>query len=335
MLLPVAILSYFGNTRNMLASNSGKIAILFGGSGFLGKHLAELLSKNGFRILIADLLKPNTLIGEFVECDVRQEINFSIDGKPDLVVNLAAVHRTPGHEDSEYYETNIGGASNIINWCNEVQAEYLVFISSIAVYGPSSELKSEKSIPTPVSAYGMSKLLAESICRSWQQEDPKMRNLIICRPAVIFGDGENGNFARMAKAISKGLFLIPGDRNIIKSCGYVKDLASSILFTFNNVRGCFLYNFSFATETTIGEISDAMAKIGDWRKPISISLQQVTRVLLRLPNPASAFGARISKLLLSTRIDPIELKSIGFEWKYGLDSSLQDWFFTSNFDIEK
>ena len=30
------------------------------------------------------------------------------------VFNFAAVHRTPGHEDHEYFETNINGAENVV-----------------------------------------------------------------------------------------------------------------------------------------------------------------------------------------------------------------------------
>ena len=56
-----------------------------------------------------------TLGSTFVECDVRKPIeNLPFEPTPeDVIFNFAAVHRTPGHEDIEYFETNIHGAEHV------------------------------------------------------------------------------------------------------------------------------------------------------------------------------------------------------------------------------
>ena len=82
-------------------------AIIFGSSGFIGKHLVEALDS---ACLCFDL---NTTFKESKFCDVREPINIKLKGDIDTIFNFAAVHTTPGHDYEEYFETNIKGAENI------------------------------------------------------------------------------------------------------------------------------------------------------------------------------------------------------------------------------
>lgn len=115
----------------------------------------------------------------------------------DIIFNFAAVHRTPGHEDYEYFETNIKRAENVTNFAVKYGIKKIVFTSSIAPYGAAEELKSETTLATPNTAYGISKLVAEKIHMIWQNGDIENRQLTIVRPGVVFGKGENGNFTRL------------------------------------------------------------------------------------------------------------------------------------------
>ena len=108
-----------------------KIAVLFGGNGFIGSYLAvELLQQNIVnKIVIADVsvntenwpqqLKAYMTNGfvELVTVDVRKPISDpALPEAAELIVNLAAVHREPGHEAHEYFETNLPGAENVCSW---------------------------------------------------------------------------------------------------------------------------------------------------------------------------------------------------------------------------
>ena len=317
----------------MPRSNSNQVVVVFGGSGFIGSRLISDLLINGFTVHVADINhcdNPNVI---FHSCDVRSEIQLELETTPDFVINLAAVHRTPGHETGEYYETNVAGALRISSWCDSMGVAKLLFTSSIAVYGPGADLKDESSLLKPVHAYGKSKILAEQIFENWQKIDEEKRTLIICRPAVIFGSGERGNYARMAKAIRRGLFFIPGDANLIKSSGYVGDLSRSILFTMDKVVGFQIYNFCFPTELSIKEITSTMATIGGWKRPKSLPLRPLVPLLKHLGYPLSHLGKRIEKLLLPTRISPKVLTDMKFNWQYDLNLSLSEWFDQSQFDI--
>jgi nucleoside-diphosphate-sugar epimerase len=81
----------------------------------------------------------------FVECDIRKPIE-SLPFTPtpeDVIFNFAAVHRTPGHPDKEYFETNIRGAENVCAFAEKYDIKQIVFTSSIAPYGAAEELKEE------------------------------------------------------------------------------------------------------------------------------------------------------------------------------------------------
>ena len=81
----------------------------------------------------------------------------------DVIFNFAAVHRTPGHEDHEYFETNIRGAENVVAFAEKWNIKKVVFTSSIAPYGAAEELKKETTLPTPNTA------ILHTVSLSWWQ----------------------------------------------------------------------------------------------------------------------------------------------------------------------
>ena len=168
----------------------------------------------------------------FIEYDIRKPIE-NLPFTPtedDVIFNFAAVHRTPGHEDHEYFETNIRGAENVVAFAEKWNIKKIVFTSSIAPYGAAEELKKETTLPTPNTAYGISKLIAEKIHEKWQNGDAAHRQLTIVRPGVVFGKGENGNFTRLYWAIRGHKFAYPGRKDTIKACIYVKELVRFLLW---------------------------------------------------------------------------------------------------------
>jgi GlcNAc-P-P-Und epimerase len=91
--------------------------VIFGGNGFIGNHFSHFLINSGIveRVFLFDL-KPtlseelgNAAV-ELICGDVRKRIDIESFPKDiSLIVNFAATHREPGHEDYEYFETNILG----------------------------------------------------------------------------------------------------------------------------------------------------------------------------------------------------------------------------------
>lgn len=314
-------------------------AVVFGGAGFIGTHLLRALKNSGkyAELVSADIVVPeNPVEGiDYKIADVRQKLPEDLCQYPDEIYNLAAVHRTPGHETHEYYETNVSGAVNICAFARSKQVRKIVFTSSIAVYGPDEAPKVETTRLAPQSAYGWSKMLAEQVQQSWQQEEDS-RKLVIARPAVVFGAGEKGNFTRLASALKKGFFLYPGRKDTVKACGYVGELIGTMEFMLKRNEALSLYNFCYPHAATIEEICQSFERVGGLSKPrgvVPLPLMKLASLPFEVLNAVGIKNginrARIQKLVVSTNIVPAKLAGVGYEFETNLDSALEDWQRTS------
>jgi nucleoside-diphosphate-sugar epimerase len=304
-------------------------ATVFGGSGFIGGHLVASLAGAGASVVVADLQPPDDLPAgaRFERVDVREPIELEPPGADLLVFNLAAVHRTPGHPDHEYFETNVAGARNVTEFCSRSSAGSLFFTSSISVYGPTEEPRVETSPPAPTSAYGKSKLEAEGVHRAWVEEGDD-RRLVVVRPAAVFGPGENGNFTRLARGLRKGFFLYPGRKDTLKACGYVDDLIGSLFFMWGAADPVVTYNYAYPEPPTLEAICEAFHEVGGLPAPRGVI---PTAPMLAVAHLLSAVGLktfdpeRVRKLVASTNIRAEELKRRDFPYETDLRSAIVRW----------
>jgi nucleoside-diphosphate-sugar epimerase len=313
----------------------GKRAVVFGGAGFVGQHLIASLLRRGYgEVTSVDIAPPRTPVpgARYVTHDVRQPIPGSVCTVPvDEVYNLAAVHRTPGHPDREYFDTNVAGAENVCQYCRITGVSRLVFTSSISVYGPAEEPKDEESVPAPVSAYGRSKLEAEAIHQAWAQED-SARCLVIVRPAVVFGPFENGNFTRLAQALKRRIFFYAGRRDTIKGCGSVDDLVGSMSFALGLKKPEFLYNYCYPELYTIQDICETFHSVAGLSRPLGTAPLWFLMAVGRLFELAAALGIktgihrdRVMKVVQSTHIVPKALVEAGYVYETDLTVGLRRW----------
>ncbi len=341
--------------RELIALGTMKTAetvVLFGGTGFIGTHLAQYLleQRAARKIVLADLAPPRnepwtallqeglrTGAVEFIASDVRQPIRDArLPASADLVVNLAAIHREPGHEAAEYFETNLRGAENVCAYASAARCRRMVFVSSIAPYGPSEERKDERSTPAPETPYGISKLEAEEIHRAWQAADAG-RRLVILRPGVVFGAGEGGNVTRLVRSLVKGYFAYMGNRQTRKAGGYVKELCRVVDFALEQQErtgeAVTLLNVGMSPPPTVEEYVDSIRRVaGIRRAPAAVPRWLLLGVSYPVDAVARAFGVRqavspvrVRKLFRSTDIDPRGLRELGYTWQYSLDEALRDW----------
>ena len=318
-----------------------KSIIIFGGSGFVGTHLARMIdqAKSYEKIYIADIKTPKETNGrcDYVPCDVRRPIDSSLfPEKPSRIVNLAAIHTSPGHPANEYFEANILGARNVCACAENLGVNRIFFTSSISVYGPGEDEKTEDSVQMPNIPYGSSKAIAEYIHREWFLRDEKKRMLTIIRPGVIFGRGEGGNFTRIANMLEKGFFPLPGRTDTVKACLYVKDICRFILQKVDepeDAAGFSCYNFCLPEKISSGAIVDAFKKALGYRAwtplvpffLISMAASILGALNVPIVRKMGMVPDRIVKLIRSTNISSRKLISSGFTFKYGLDEALKDW----------
>lgn len=306
--------------------------IIFGGCGFIGTHTANLLRKKypDAKIYIADLLADGTEYSQRV--DVRNPIEMQgAFGRDTLIFNFAAIHRTPGHPDHAYFETNIRGAENVCDFARRHGINNIVFTSSIAPYGAAEDLKTEDTLPTPNTPYGISKLVAEKIHREWAAEDSN-RRLSIVRPGIVFGTGENGNMTRLYRALKKHKFAYAGRKDTIKACVYVKDLVRVMLAMAESESAdrIQLHNCCYYPSFTIEQIANTMLKTTGMKRWIPFIPHKPMMVAATMCGLLGGLGlgicpARVKKLIISTNIDGQKLAK-NYPLSYSLENAFKDWF---------
>ena len=306
---------------------------MLGASGFIGTRLVRRLHTRGEPVTALDILPPRERLDsvDYQVADVRYPIAPEIGAGASILYNLAAVHRTPGHPDNEYYDTNVAGALNATAFAEACDIRTIVFTSSISVYGPCEQAVDETSPLHPVSSYGRSKRLAERIHRDWLERG-EGRRLVIVRPGVVFGPGEVGNYTRLARALRGGYFFFPGRRDTVKSGGFVDELLSTMDFALSRNERSILYNFAYPQPSTTEAIVDILGRIvGRKARPLTVPIAPLL-VAATAFEAANALGIkntihreRVIKLVMSTRITPGWLNASGYEFKSDLESALRQW----------
>ncbi|WP_454254275.1 NAD-dependent epimerase/dehydratase family protein [Pseudomonas sp. Marseille-Q8238] len=328
------------------------VAVIFGGTGFIGSFFARfLIDEQGFdKVYIVDhepleqkvsAFRLEMLSGsqkiEVIHGDVRRPIDWLPPETVDLIANFAAVHREPGHENFEYYETNLLGAENVCAWAEKVGCQRMIFTSSISPYGPSEEVKDERSLPTPTTAYGGSKLVAEKIHQIWQARGGGVRHLVIVRPGVVFGPGEGGNVSRLIKAVLHRYFFYMGNRATRKAGTYVKELCAAMWWVSQQqaVKGrqVDLFNMSMNPGPSIQEYVEVVCKVAGVKRSVpAVPYRLLLVVAYIIDAVARPLGVkhpfspvRIRKLVKSNNILPTYLAESGYPYQYTLESAFADW----------
>jgi nucleoside-diphosphate-sugar epimerase len=327
--------------------------IIFGGTGFIGISFAKYLLSLGYvkRIYLVDTVpieekvaqfKKKMILDEqkivFLNGDVRQSLSHLIvEGDIELIANFAAIHREPGHQDYEYFETNILGAENVCKFADRVSCKSIIFSSSISPYGVSESIKDESTLPIPVTAYGSSKLAAEKIHQIWQAKDVNNRYLVIVRPGVVFGPGEGGNVSRLIKAVIHRYFFFMGNKSTRKAGVYVKELCNAMWWVIQEQKKkgetVSLFNMSMNPGPSIGEYVKAICKAQGIKRHVPTvpykALMAIAYVIDAIARPLGIkhpfSPVRIRKLVRSNNIMPTYLIENGYQFQYSLDSAFADW----------
>lgn len=201
----------------------GKKICVTGASGFLGRHLLPLLEESGVEITC--LVRPTTdiagLPGQIINVDFHdiKSLKKALQGQ-EILIHLAAV--LFGYNFQHYLSENSLVAFNLAKAAENL--ERVLYISSLAAAGPEKNLpgKKENSTPAPVSAYGWSKLLCESI---FQKELDS--RVVIIRPPIIYGSGDKGMLP-VFRGLSRGFAVVPG-KSFPVSIIHAKDAGRAIL----------------------------------------------------------------------------------------------------------
>lgn len=309
-------------------------AIIFGGTGYIGSRLARRLREQGWRkVVLADIKPPQGQFDSNVEyrkCDVREVIVDQIGSlEAEWTFNFAAVHREPGHQFPEYFDTNIPGARNVCAYADLVRCRNILFTSSIAVYGEIHQQTDESRATYPDTGYGISKLCAELIHEAWRAKGVG-RRLIVVRPGVVYGPGDPGNILRLIRALQKRVFLMPGDGSVRKSYAYIYGLLDCFEFLMNRPEEYINCNYVERDTKTLRElVSDIKSVLGIggpvFRLPLPILIFLAKFIQFVTAGRSPIHPVRVVKASHSTHIVPGVLSGMGFEFQYEFLRSLRHW----------
>ena len=199
--------------------NNKSLVTIFGGSGFVGRHVVRALAKTGARIRVAvrrpDLaghLQPMGGVGQIhaVQANVRypESIARAVEGA-DAVVNLVGILAPTGKQGFD--DVHAEGARAIAEATRAAGIGTLIHMSAI---GADAQSKS---------SYARTKAAGETAVSQ------VMPDAIILRASVIFGPEDDfiNRFAAMAR-LSPALPLIGGGRTRFQPV-FVGDVAQAVV----------------------------------------------------------------------------------------------------------
>jgi len=155
-----------------------KKAVVTGGAGFIGSHLADELAKQGYHVVILDDLstgKKENIAGllsrdnvEFVEGSITNlSMLRKLFQRIDYIFHQAAIPSVLRSVENPQavHEVNLTGTLNVLLAAKDNGVKKVVYASSSSVYGDTPTLpKREDMIPNPQSPYAVTKLAGEYYC---------------------------------------------------------------------------------------------------------------------------------------------------------------------------
>jgi UDP-glucose 4-epimerase len=207
------------------------VVLVTGASGFVGRHVAPTLAREGWSVRRA-VRSPDGMDDEVVIESIGPETDWTaaLEGV-DAVVHLAARvhHKHEEHAVQLYRNVNIAGTLHLARCAATAGVRQFIFVSTVLVHGRSNEGRSpfsEDDILTPRGLYGMSKAAAEAGLRTLAR-DSEMKISVI-RPPLVYGAGAKGNFALLTRAVNLGMPLPFGAIHNHRAFLAVQNLSSFI-----------------------------------------------------------------------------------------------------------
>ncbi|MBI1911172.1 MAG: NAD-dependent epimerase/dehydratase family protein [Deltaproteobacteria bacterium] len=153
-------------------------ALVTGGAGFIGSHIAERLIKEGVDVSIIDDLSmgshnniPAKAVfheGSILDTSLMKK---ALDGVDVVFHNAARVSIRNSFDDIFYdTQTNVLGTVNLLKAAGKAKIKKFIYASSMAVYGSNAELPiKEDSVIAPISPYGVGKFAGEEYVRQMSE----------------------------------------------------------------------------------------------------------------------------------------------------------------------
>ena len=194
--------------------------LVTGATGFLGKYLIEELLESGYEV-VAQGRKENVLENLKEKYNI-EVLNTSLDDiaekkiNVDYVIHAAALSTVWGRW-KDFYNSNVVGTENVVNFCLNNNVKRLVYVSSPSIYSSKHDRFDIKEDDfdknNKLNFYIRSKILAEDLLH---KVDLSKLEVVIIRPRGLFGIGDTSLIPRLINANKKiGIPLFNGGKNVV------------------------------------------------------------------------------------------------------------------------
>jgi len=312
------------------------IALVTGGAGFIGSHIASALLASGARVRVLDDLSTGHRenideIGagvDFIEGSVADEklLGTALDGV-ELIFHEAAIPSVPRSVEAprQSHTASVDGTFSLLLAARDKKVRRVVYAASSSAYGDQPTLpKSEQMLPDPLSPYAVAKLVGEYYCqvftRVYGLETVSLRYFNVFGPRQDPGSQYSGVVSRFISS------LLSGEQPVIYGDG-----EQSRDFTYiDNV---------VAANLSAAEASGASGKVINVANGERITLNQLLAELKDLTGKhdvtAQYLEPRVGDVRHSLADIAMARQLLGYESKVGLREGLQttiDWWKSSRFN---
>jgi UDP-glucose 4-epimerase len=204
-------------------------ALVTGGAGFIGSHIAAALMAHGARVRVLDDLSTGHRenleeIGgdlEFIEGSVADEelLRKVLDGV-EVVFHEAAIPSVPRSVEAprQTHVASVDGTFSLLVAARDAGVRRVVYAASSSAYGDQPTLpKVEQMLPDPLSPYAVAKLVGEYYCqvftRVYGLETVSLRYFNVFGPRQDPGSQYSGVVSRFISS------LLSGERPVIYGDG--------------------------------------------------------------------------------------------------------------------
>ena len=167
--------------NSFLKLHSSSNLVVTGGAGFVGSNLTLTLQEKfpDARLTVIDDFRSGDFKnlagyrGDFVAqnlatLDWPQQFG---DQKFDAIFHLASITDTTNHDQFEQVHDNVEGFRRILNFARSTKTR-IIYASSAATYGATTEASAESSGAAPANVYAFSKVIMDNIASRAAVESP-------------------------------------------------------------------------------------------------------------------------------------------------------------------
>lgn len=317
-------------------SDAVKCIAVTGASGFIGAALVRAALAAGFQVRATGRrADPPENWPHYTACDIADtaKMRHCFEGA-DAVIHAAGLAHQFGRARvaaAPFHEVNVEGTKCVVQAALASGAKRMILLSSVSVYGPHGRAVVDEDCPCrPLDPYAVSKREAELAAMEMTRDTPLQ--LLVLRPATVYGEDDPGNVARLMDAVDRKRFFWLGAGRNKKSMIHKDDVASACIAALLAPPSAEPLVFNVADQAyTMREIVDEIAAALNRRVPpvhVPASPALMTaRGLSHLPKVGQRFGSihdTMRKWLADDVYDGNRLAQYsGFRAKVDLKTGLQ------------